>query len=87
MDYLEDSNEHISWIKIQFEEKLGRTQKYINHLKRENEQNLRQYEVDNQWLHQQCTQWEHDYETLQEQNTWELTELEEKLQVLQNGKG
>ena len=43
--------------------------------------------MDNQWLHNQCTQLELDYETLQQQNTWELRELEEKLQVLQNEKG
>ena len=87
MEYLEDSNEHIAWIKIQHEEKIQRTQKYINHLKRENDQILKKYEGDNQWLHNQCTQLELDYETLQQQNTWELRGLEEKLQVLQNEKG
>ncbi len=84
---MDDSNEHIAWIKINHEEKIQKTQKYINHLKRENDQILEKYEVDNKWLHNQCTQWELDYETLQQQNTWELRELEEKLQVLQNEKG
>ena len=33
LDYLEDSNEHIAWIKMNYEEKIQKTQKYVNHLK------------------------------------------------------
>ena len=67
--------QEISLLKQSFYNKLSRTQKYIAHLKRENEKQIIQYETDMQCLHYEYQNLEEDYEMLnQEHNncvTWD----------------
>ena len=87
--------QEISLLKQSFYNKLSRTQKYIAHLKRENEKQIIQYETDVQCLHYEYQKLEEDYEMLnQEHNncvTWDdyfdvvQQEYEGKINELEKG--
>ena len=60
--------QEISLLKQSFYNKLSRTQKYITHLKRENEKQIIQYETDVQCLHYEYQKLEEDYEMLNQEH-------------------
>ena len=60
--------QEISLLKQSFYNKLSRTQKYIAHLKRENEKQIIQYETDVQCLHYEYQKLEEDYEMLNQEH-------------------
>ena len=60
--------QEISLLKQSFYNKLSRTQKYITHLKKENEQQIIQYETDMQCLHYEYQKLEEDFEMLNQEH-------------------
>ena len=68
LDYIGNTYEEISHLKQSFYNKLSRTQKFITNLKRENEEQIIQYETDMQCLHSQYQKLEEDYEILQNEH-------------------
>ena len=60
--------QEISLLKQSFYNKLSRTQKYITHLKRENEKQIIQYETDVQCLHYEYQKLEEDFEMLNQEH-------------------
>ena len=86
MDYLPCTFEDISGLKKHFTEKMSRTQKYIEHLKKENEDIVMNYQMEYENIDVEYKRLEQDYNILQQQHAGEIKEYMDTIRILNEEK-
>ena len=86
VDYLPCTFEDISGLKKDFTEKMSRTQKYIKHLKRENDALVMNYQMDYENIEVEYRKLEEDYNILQQQHAVEVKGYMETIKILNEEK-